>query len=223
MTTAADIYNRFLIMANSLDTSSNIYTEKARFVLLFNQTAKEWARENIKNVKDADIVDFQFLLTEPVTLKEVKKTDTYYLYELPADYLRWANYFSVASKETCQNIVIYNHLAKPQNLSVQLSDGYNTPSFEYEHIPINFSTDHMQSYYSDFTITGQFLAYYSNPKPIDIAGSILSNGMQSSNIDSDMPDWAITQILKQCVTSSFINSGNVQNAQLSTLNSQIKN
>ncbi len=223
MTLSTDIYNRFLSTINSMDTSSNIYIEKARFVLLFNENAIKWAFNKVKEVKDSDIVDLQFLLKEPTLLKEEKKTDTYYLYSLPGDYLRWNDMYSVSSKEACKNVVIYNVMPKPNNRNVKLSDAYNVPSFEFEHIPVNLSNNHMQVYYSDFTINGQFLSYYSVPKPIDLAGSILSNGQQSSNIDCDMPDWAITQILEMCSLSSFINTGNSANAQLSALKQTIKN
>lgn len=212
--TSLEAYNQFLLKVNRLGKSQNVNISKAKFVMLFNEWQRSYAETEITKSDSAGIVDMQFLLTKPLLLKEVAKTDSYYLYELPADYIRWGTFYSVATKGNCKNVVLYNNLVKPQNLHVTLDDAFNKPSFEFEHVPVSFTSDTMQVFYNDFEVVGQFLQYYRYPRNIDMEGYTLVSGLPSSTIDLEVPDPVADRIISLAATQGLINTGNQQDAGL---------
>jgi hypothetical protein len=212
--TSLEAYNQFLLEVNRLNKGQNATISKAKFVVLFNKWQRSYCENEITKSDSAGIVDMQFLLTKPAILKEVTKTSSYYLFELPADFIRWGTFYSVATKGSCKNVVLYNDLVKPQNLHVVLDDAFNKPSFEFEHVPISFTSDTLQVFYTDFEIVGQFLQYYRYPRNIDMEGYTTVLGLPSSTIDLEVPDPVADTIISLAATSSLINSGNQQDAAL---------
>lgn len=219
--TASELYNLFLIELNKLDKAQNVRIDIGKFVLLYNRHQLNFCRNRIRSTEDSDVVDMQFLLTPPVLLKQRSKTETYYLFDLPNDYLRWGSFHTVASKGNCKNIALYNDLMKAQNLNVVLDDDSHRPSFEFEHVPVNFLDNALQVFYKDFEVEGQFLSYYRKPIEIDIEGYINSNGLLSSTIDPEVPEWVSTAVVSITAVTAHNSSGNTEMAQITAMSNKL--
>lgn len=219
--TSSELYNLFLIELNKLDKSQNVRIDIGKFVLLYNRYQTKFCRDRIRSTEDSDVIDMQFLLTAPVLLKERVKTDTYYLFDLPGDYLRWGNSYTVASKGNCKNIALYNALMKAQNLNAVLDDDSHKPSFEFEHVPVNFLDNAMQVFYKDFEVNGQFLSYYREPIGIDIEGYTNSNGQASSTIDPEVPRWVCEAVVGLTAIAASNSTGNPEIAQIMAMTNKL--
>ncbi len=219
--TSKELYNNFLTMVNQLGRNKNTSVSIGTFVLLYNHFQVLVCKNLIDKTESDSILDMQFLLSEPVLLKEKVKTESYYLYSLPNDYLKFGSSYTVGSKNNCRNVVLYNAVMKPQNSNALLDDDSNKPSFEFEHVPVTFASNAIQVYYSDFEINGQFLSYYRTPNNIDIAGYVDSNGQTSSTIDPETPEWISSEILKSVSISVSSATGNTDIAQIVAMNKNI--
>lgn len=221
--TSIELYNQFLIKFNKLGKSQNVEVGVAKFVQIYNETQRVYCFSRLKDNDNADIIDMQFLLKPSVELKKVSETETYNVYSLPSDYLRWVGFSTLAERGKCKNRVLYNKLVKPTNVNVLLDDAYNKPSFDFEETVVSISNNELQVFKSDFSIQKQLITYYRYPKSIDIKGYTTSLSQPSTTIDPEIPDWTIDKILNIAVLSGNVYSGNTDTSQLSAQLNTITN
>jgi|Laugresbdmm110sn_1035088.scaffolds.fasta_scaffold00204_4 hypothetical protein len=147
-----------------------IYVENICEQLELNQKRRDDIRQ--LEIKDLEI---------PV----IKVTDEYYTANLPDDYYRYLESYSLCKNEKCEN------KKKIKNYIIQKDDIYvNDPmfnsSFTFERVNLDLSGNKLYLYYEDFDIEKVFLTYIRKPlrpgNPVDFL-----NGGGTYNLPNGTP------------------------------------
>jgi len=106
--------------------------------------------------------DIRQLEIKDLELPVIKVTDEYYTANLPLDYYRYLESYSLCKNEKCEN------KKKIKNYIVQKDDIYvNDPmfnsSFTFERVNLDLSGNKLYLYYEDFDIEKVFLTYIRKP------------------------------------------------------------
>lgn len=213
--TSLQAYKQFLLKINKNDTNSNIKINKGQFVLIFNEQARVWIYEKLKeDSDDAEKNYFSKLLIFDEKLNKLNDLENFSTFELPKNYLSIESAYSIAKKEECKR-KLYNFDFKAMNRNVLEQDLNNAPSFEFETTLYNLSNNNLVVFKTDFTIEEEYISYYRLPIEIDIDGYIKIDGTQSINIDPELDDKYVEEIINRCVVEVQTNYSDLQNLQAS--------
>jgi len=211
---AQEAYKIYQLKLDKLDTEDNIDISQGEFVLIYNEIQNKWFERKYREVSTRHIDDVQFLVKSNFNLGSGVVKDNYTQFSLPTNYFDYIRSYSLADKGNCKNRVIYNNEVKLVNLSEHLKDEYKKPSFEYEETILVLSEDKVQVYTTDFSINSVFFTYYRYPKQIDLEG-YTKFGIESTNIDPELPDQMVIEVLDMCVTETQRRYSDIEGFQLS--------
>lgn len=210
-----EIYKRFLIKVNKNDTNSNINVPKGVFVLIFNEQLDFWIENKIREViqtNEKNKIGNLLVIDKPLT--KLSQTANHVKFELPTDFYDIESTYSIASKGTCTNRVLYNFDFKQRNKNVLFQNENEKPSFEYQETLYNINEDGLLVYTDNFTIDSQYLSYFRRPKKIDISGYTKFDGSPSQDIETDIDEKHIIEVINMCSVESVKNFENVEAFQL---------
>ena len=206
--TVLEVYEKYLIKVNRNDSNSNIHVPRGKFVLIYNEWAREWENEKLELKKSTKEVDeLNDLLVADLELKKLKVTKDYVEYDLPENFLDFTSSYSIATKGRCEHR-IDNWELKAYNNPVYLTDSNHSPSFEWEESLVQLGGKRVRIYTGDFKLKTSFISYYRFPKDIDIEGYIRLDGKPSTNIDPELDDLAVDQIISRAALETIRNSQN---------------
>lgn len=198
MVTSLKAYNSLLAKVNREDTNSNIHVPRGKFVVTYNEQAKRWFKNKLKNKLNSDELDeLSDLLIDNTELKRLKRHQDHIDFELPADYFSFTSSFSEAVRDQCKRR-LSNWKVKPQDVPPLLSDSNNSPSFDFEETPISVAGKKLKVYINDFDVKKVYLNYYRFPSEIDLEGYINVDGTESTTINPDLPDISVIEIINRC-------------------------
>lgn len=213
--TVNEIYKRFLLKINKNDTNGNVKVSKGVFVLFFNELLRFWLESEIKDKGKSFLknhISELLILDKELTRKEDK--DNFTTFSLPEDFFDIESAYSIASKGTCTNRVLYNYDFKQRNKNVIFTNENEKPSFEYQETLYNLNKEGLSVYKEGFNIDKQFISYYKLPKEIDIEGYTKFDGTPSQNIETDLEDKNIMTIINMCSLEAVTNFENGETFQL---------
>ncbi|HOV34642.1 MAG TPA: hypothetical protein PLS56_01465 [Candidatus Dojkabacteria bacterium] len=153
--------------------------------------------------------DLQFLVENfedhPLDVKlGDKKLNKYiaYVSDLKPKFMFYLDSYMIADKGECKDNVIYGNgeLAKHADITTLLRNSNYTPSFEYQEMIVDISSDELH-FYTDgsFTPKKVYLSYIRYPKPIDIEGYVHLDGTESNTADCELEDYLKDEILDLAV------------------------
>ena len=196
--TSLQAYESFLTKLNKGDSNANINVPRGKFVMLFNEHAKTWLKQNLKTkISTNQIDELNYLLVDNIPLTRVGSHLDHVDYELPTDFFDLSNSISIAERDECSR-VLENWYEKDKNIRVLLKDSNYKPSFDYEETLCTLANNKIKVYFDDFDIQSVYLTYYKQPQDIDIEGYIKLDNQLSVNIDPDLPDFAVNEIVNRC-------------------------
>ncbi len=211
--TSLEAYKRFQLKLNSLTNSDNVDISPGEFVLLYNEQQNKWYESKFKGRSTKFVIDdVQTLASRDTLLTQIATTTDYTEYDLPDDYLDYINSHAIAEKEitwqdsqcVTQTQICTRRMRMFQvmlpNKEIYFRDQYNNPSFDASETFITVSSDRLQVYKTDFTLSSVFLTYYRYPKSIDIAGYTTINQTPSTTIDPELVDEYVNEIIDWCAT-----------------------
>jgi hypothetical protein len=219
-----EIYKKFLLKVNKNDTNGNIKVPKSQFVLIFNEEKRKYLQKAL-DVKESSIgiEDLEELL---VVDKPLDKVDTYTLkvdFKLPENYLKSVSSYVIASKGSCNGVVLYNWFVKPKDINVLLQNYNQRPSFEYQETLMTINNSLMSVYKTDFNIDEVYYTYYREPKDLDIEGYTHIDGTPSTNVYTDFADINIEAVIDCAVTEALRNYESTEQLQIALQRQQASN
>lgn len=214
--TSLEAFKSYQLKLNKQDTEDNIDISPGEFVLIYNEVQNKWFEQKFKDVTTRYIDDVQMLVEPDYKLNKSRTTDSYTEFDLPENYFDYIRSYSLATKESCKDRVLYNNEVKLVNLSLYLKDEYNKPSFEYQETLVTLAKDKIQVYKTDFTVDSVFFTYYRYPKQIDIEGYIKIDGTTlSTTINPELPDFMVNEIIDKTVTETQRRYSDIEGFQFS--------
>lgn len=195
--TASELYYNFHILINQNNEQKNLNVEKANFVAMYNRESERFLSDYIERNNSSDnILYINGLINRDVTLQRRTADSNKVVYRTPADmfFMIHRSLISTVNTGSCTGIV-YNHLFKPEEANARLEDAFTKPSFAWERGLAKLEQDQIVVYQDGFTIENTTMSYYRKPVKIDLEGYINFQGVKSSNIDPDTPDYISHQIL----------------------------
>jgi hypothetical protein len=219
-----EIYKKFLLKVNKNDTNGYIKVPKSQFVLIFNEEKRKYLQKAL-DVKESSIgiEDLEELL---VVDKPLDKVDTYTLkvdFKLPENYLKSVSSYVIASKGSCNGVVLYNWFVKPKDINVLLQNYNQRPSFEYQETLMTINNSLMSVYKTDFNIDEVYYTYYREPKDLDIEGYTHIDGTPSTNVYTDFADINIEAVIDCAVTEALRNYESTEQLQIALQRQQASN
>lgn len=212
--TSLKAYKELLLKVNKNDTNANIHVPKSQFVLIFNEQKRIWLDEKVKDKENNDYIeDIQELLVPDVSLKKLSSSTLKDEFELPADFFRRCTSYSVASKDTCKNVVLVNWPVKPKDINVLLVNTDTNPSFEYQETLYMVAGNKLLVYKDNFNLDEVYLTYYKEPRDIDLEGYTHIDGEPSTNIDTELSDFNVNQIIDRVAVEILFNYESREQAQ----------
>lgn len=195
---SVEIYKRFLLKINRNDSNEGTNFLKSHFVILFNIESDKYVIERLNDSGDTiNLDDLDSLLVPDVQLTKLTTKNNWIEFKLPDNFRRHASSYSLADKDDCTGIKLYNFDKKSLTLTSILADKFSGPSFEFEEVPFIITDNKMRIYFDSFVIKKCFSTYYKAPDKIDIEGYTDFDGNPSTNIDSSLPDVIIDDILNR--------------------------
>lgn len=200
--TSLEAYKRFLLKVNKNDTNRKINISKGEFVIIFNDQAAIWLKNKIEfNLKSDEMDDIEELLVTDSELKKIGDTTKSSDFEIPSDYFKYSNSYSIAKKDGCTPAILYNYEIKNKNVNFNYIDDNNDPSFDYQETFVRVANNLIRvGRKEDFTIDKCFLDYYKLPLQIDISGYKKVDGTQSVDINPNISDPLVNEIISYCAT-----------------------
>ena len=214
--TSADAYTKFILKINKLNTSTNPYVDKGRFVLIFNEQQNRWLEQQFSKRDFQALLSIQELMVDNLELTNgIVHNDGHVDYPLPDDYFDYVVSYTLATRGNCVGRVVRCWLIKPFDLNDKLRDAYTAPSFDYEETIVTIANNKIQVYVDDFTIDKFVFSYYRYAKPIDIIGYVKVDGTLSSNVDPELSDKFVDEIISRCAEEVMRNFTDAEGFALS--------
>lgn len=154
--------------------------------------------------------DLQFLVENhedhPLTLTLTDKYLHKYVTSTPTSprFMFYLDSYMIADKGSCKNRVLYSNgdLIKHADITLLLNNDNYKPSFEYQEILVDISSDELH-YYTDGTFTPKkvYLSYLRYPVEIDLEGYVKFDGSDSTTVDCELEEYLEDELLDLAVQS----------------------
>lgn len=195
--TIQEAYLRSLQKNEQNLANGGIKLDPGRFVLLFNEAQDRLIRYYLNRKDDETIRSIQTLLVYWKSLNKVNHIDDpeSTSFSLPDDYLWFSNIKGSFYYNGCEvgDFVMWE--AKNENVHELLGDDSNKPSFDYRETFYTIGDGKVVVYEDGFRTEEVRMTYYRNPVRVDLTGYINAAGMQSTDIDPELPDPLVEEIL----------------------------
>jgi hypothetical protein len=149
--------------------------------------------------------DLQFLVENPedhplkVTLSD-KYLNKYIttVTDISPKFMFYLDSYMIADKGDCKNRILYTNgdLVKHADITTLLLNNNYKPSFEYQEIIVDISSDELH-YYTDGTFTPKrvYLTYVRYPKEIDLEGYVKFDESESITQNCELEDYLEDELL----------------------------
>lgn len=215
MMTIQEAYLRSLQKNEQNLANGGIKLDPGRFVLLFNEAQDRLIRYYLNRKDDEIIRSIQTLLVYWRNLAKIGHDDDpeSTSFGLPDNYLWFSNIKGVFSYNGCEasNFVMWE--VKNENIHELLGDDNNKPSFDYRETFYSIGEDKIVVYEDMFRTEEVRMTYYRTPVRVDLAGYINASGMQSTDIDPELPDFLVEEILDMVAKQFSLNENELNRYQ----------
>jgi len=195
MTTSLECFSKFLIKINKNNTGANRTCDRARFVVIFNESKNRWVDEALKD-KNSILVDrIQQLLKTKEIINPVVY-DEYVDFDFTEDFYEFVDARCLAQKSECKQVLRLREI-KNQNKQVLYFDDASSPSFEFEWSFLTIQENKIRVYRKDFDILSLTIEYYRFLENIDITGYTKLDGSPSTDIPIDLSEQYVDQIINR--------------------------
>lgn len=213
--TLQELYKKFQLQINKNDTNTNVKISKGVFVLLFNEQKRKWLYDVISKNESSDYIEsIEELLEADVKLGKGTETAIKADFILPENFYRRVSSYSLASREDCKNVVLYNWIVKPKDLNVLLQNDNTKPSFDYREALALINNGKLSVYKDGFVVDEAYLTYYREPVDIDMEGYTRLDGTPSTDIQTDLSDTNAEEVVNLTAAEAVRNSESVEQLQL---------
>lgn len=214
--TIQEAYLRSLQKNEQNLANGGIKLDPGRFVLLFNEAQDRLVKYYLNRKDDETIRSIQTLLVYWKSLNKINHIDDpeSTSFNLPDDYLWFSNIKGSFSYNGCEvgDFVMWE--AKNENVHELLGDDNNRPSFDYRETFYTIGDGKVVVYEDGFRTDEVRMTYYRNPVRVDLAGYINAAGIQSTDIDPELPDYLVEEILDMVAKQFSLNENELRRYQL---------
>ena len=195
--TIQEAYLRSLQKNEQNLANGGIKLDSGRFVLLFNEAQDRLVKYYLNRKDDETIRSIQNLLVYWMSLDNAGRMDDpeSTSFNLPDDYLWFSNIKGVFSYKGCEAADFVMWEAKNENIHELLGDDNNRPSYDYRETFYSIGNGKVVVYESGFRTEEVKMTYYRRPVRVDLSGYINAAGIQSTDIDPELPDPLVEEIL----------------------------
>lgn len=164
MSTFEQAYEKTLLKTEKNLTNDNTALDRGRWVLMFNEVQNKFIENTLQNRGSDDVRYIEKFLTLDKNIPYSSKTEDYYNFNLPKDYLDLADARAEASKDKCNGKVIYLTEVRAENLNQKLQDEYYKPSFKWRESLYLTNSNNISVYtLGEFEVSKLLLSYYRYP------------------------------------------------------------
>lgn len=217
---ASQAYDKYIIKTEKNSVNDNIATDRGRFVIIYNEYQNRFI-EYIYEKKNEDDFRYIQLLLEEVPITSSTKQDNFYLFKLPKNYFEFSSVSAKGSKGNCSNQSIDLFEIKDLNRTVELSDEYTSPNFEYREAPLILSSNNIKIFTTDFSIERLNLSYYRYPKQLKLLNPKNPESPFDDSFQLDFDDKVIDRIIS-ATAGGFDQNNNSDRWQVHNMNSKLE-
>lgn len=217
----------FEIRLNSLDRekNQNIFLENK--LLFLNNAQIAWIKSklNQNNIYKIGyeglrkrIDDLQVLKVNDKKLKVVPSSNERYFGFLGSldvdDYMFYISSYAIATRRGCKATLGVNLIKEGDLETMYFNENYS-PSFKWRETIATIGSNNLHVYTDNtFVIDDIRLTYLRKPKSIDKEGYVKLDGSDSSNQDSELPEYAKNDIVDLAVKFAAQSTDNVSQVQM---------
>lgn len=210
-----EAYKKFLLKVNKNDTNGNIKVPKSQFVLLFNEQKRKFLDDELFQNESSDVIEgLEEVLVVEQELEKISDSTLKTDFKLPDDFYKRVSTYVLASSGDCKNQVLYAWAIKPKDINVYLQNENLKPSFDYRETVVVLNSGKVSVYKDGFTIDNLYLAYYREPKDLDIEGYTHIDGTPSQNVETGLSTSTMELIIDRTATEALRNYENLEHLQI---------
>jgi hypothetical protein len=208
-----ELIYEFKLTLNKVNRQDNIDIPIEDIIVYLNKAQVSWIKTKINpnNVYKVGydsirkrIDDLQILKVSNVPLKPNKTNDLFHVgFDCPlkdaANYMFYISSYAVAKSGKCSQPIEID-LVRHGELTTKYLDNNYSPSFEWRTTLATLGNDNLTVYTdSKFQIEKVFVTYLRYPLDIDVEGYVKFDGTSSLNQDSELPEYAKSDIVDLAV------------------------
>lgn len=220
MATFEQAYEKTLLKTEKNQTNDNISLDRGRWVLMFNEAQNKFIELTLQNrgVDDVRYIERFLILDKKIPYSS--KTQDYFNFNLPKDYLDLADARAIAAKGKCKNKVIFLTEVRAENLNEKLQDEYYKPSFKWRESLYITNSNNISVYtLGEFSITELLLSYYRYPNRASLKFPDDPESKFDETIELEWDDKSLDRIISMVAMEFDINESD-QRFQLQNLRTQ---
>lgn len=213
MMSVEELIYEFKLTLNKINRQDNVDIPIEDIIVYLNKAQVSWIKTklNPNNVYKVGydsirkrIDDLQILKESNVPLSPVKTNDLFHVgFDCPledaANYMFYISSYAVAKSGDCSQPISVD-LIRHGELTTKYLDNNYSPSFKWRTTIATLGNDNLTVYTdSTFQIQKVFLTYLRYPLNIDVEGYVKFDGSNSKNQDSELPEYAKSDIIDLAV------------------------
>lgn len=207
--TTEQAYEKFIIKSEKNAVNDNISTDRARFVLLFNEAQNKYIENTLEKRNEDDIRTINKILVDDKRIKSEESHLDHADFQLPEDYFDFSNVYGKATKGKCKDKTIFLFEIKDENRHEILQDEFNKPSFEYREAPYIFSDCKIKVFTdSEFDLNSIYLSYYRYPVQIELLDYDDPEKGFNPDVEPEFDDKIVDRIISLAVAELNMNTEN---------------
>jgi hypothetical protein len=208
-----ELIYEFKLTLNKINRQDNIDIPIEDIIVYLNKAQISWVKTKINpnNVYKVGydsirkrIDDLQVLKESNVPLSPIKTNDLFHVgYDCSlkdaANYMFYISSYAMAKNGTCVEPITVDLIRHGELTTKYLDANYN-PSFEWRTTIATLGNDNLTVYTdSKFQIQKVFMTYLRYPLNIDVEGYVKFDGTTSKNQDSELPEYAKSDLVDLAV------------------------
>jgi len=208
-----ELIYEFKLTLNKVNRQDNIDIPIEDIIVYLNKAQVSWIKTKINpnNVYKVGydsirkrIDDLQILKVSNVPLKPNKTNDLFHVgFDCPlkdaANYMFYISSYAVAKSGKCSQPIEID-LVRHGELTTKYLDNNYSPSFEWRTTLATLGNDNLTVYTdSKFKIEKVFVTYLRYPLDIDVEGYVKFDGTNSKNQNSELPEYAQSDLVDLAV------------------------
>ena len=225
MISVQELIYEFKLNMNKVNRQDNVDIPVEDIVVYLNKAQLSWIKTKVNqnNVYKAGfdsirkrIDDLQVLKRANVKLTTKKTNDLLHIgYECPLsdapNYMFYLSSYVTAKKGKCVTTLQTDLIRNGELTTKYLNTSYG-PSFEWRYTLVTLGNDNLAAYTDGtFEIDDVYLTYLRYPQQIDIKGYTKFDGTDSINQDSELPEYAKSDLVD--LATKFAAMSNENQAQ----------
>jgi len=208
-----ELIYEFKLTINKVNRQDNIDIPIEDIIVYLNKAQVSWIKTKINpnNVYKVGyesirkrIDDLQVLKVPNVPLKPNKTNDLFHLgYDCPlkdaANYMFYISSYAMGKKGKCSVPMTIDLIRHGELTTKYLDNNYN-PSFEWRYTFATLGNDNLTVYTDGkFTVEQVYITYLRYPLDIDVQGYVKFDGTNSVNQNSELPEYAKSDLVDLAV------------------------